>query len=54
MPSGQYCQGDNEQIVHQPGEGEALTRRSGASAARLLFQNEAERVAVEDWEPSKS
>lgn len=47
----QYRQGDNAQIVRQPGEGEALAPRPGASAARLLFQDEAERVTVEDWQP---
>lgn len=47
----QYREGDKVQIVRQPGEGEALTPRSGASTARLLFQDEAERVAVEDWQP---
>lgn len=47
----QYRAGDKAQIVRQPGEGEALTPRPGASATRLLFQDEAERVVVEDWQP---
>lgn len=45
----QYRQGDGVQIVRQPGEGEAITPRPGAASARLLFQDEAERVTVEDW-----
>ena len=46
----QYREGDHAQIVCQPGEGEALVPRLGASATRLLFEGEAERVTVEDWQ----
>lgn len=47
----QYRAGDNLQVVRQPGEGETVAPRSGASAARLLFEDAAERVTVEDWQP---
>ncbi|KGB83682.1 cupin [Rhodovulum sp. NI22] len=47
----QYRQGDEAQIVRQPGEGEPAPVRSGASAARLLFDDGAERVSLEEWRP---
>ncbi len=47
----QFREGDDVQIVRQPGEGEAIPPRPGATAARLLFEDAAERVAVEDWQP---
>jgi quercetin dioxygenase-like cupin family protein len=46
----QFRQGDETQIVRQPGEGDALPLRDGALAARLLFQNDAEEVRIEEWE----
>lgn len=45
----QHRRGDDAQIVRRPGEGQALPPRPGASAARLLFQDAAERVSIEDW-----
>ncbi len=45
----QYRGGDSAQMVRRPGEGEPLAPRPGASASRLLFQDAAERVTVEDW-----
>jgi hypothetical protein len=45
----QHRRGDDAQIVRRPGEGRALPPRPGASAARLLFQDAAERVWIEDW-----
>ena len=47
----QYREGDTAQIVRQPGEGERLALREGASAARLLFEDAAERVSIEEWRP---
>lgn len=47
----QYRAGDNLQVVRQPGEGDPVAPRPGASAARLLFEDAAERVAVEGWQP---
>lgn len=45
----QHRRGDDSQIVRRPGEGQALTPRPGVAAARLLFQDAAERVWIEDW-----
>lgn len=50
----QYREGDTAQIVRQPGEGEPLPPRAGASAARLLFEDAGERVSIEDWRPGAS
>lgn len=50
----QYREGDDAQIVRQPGEGEAGPLRQGASAARVLFEDGAERVSIEDWRPGAS
>lgn len=46
----QFREGDDVQIVRQPGEGEDLPPRDGAISARLLFQDEAERVSLERWQ----
>lgn len=45
----QFRQGDAAQIVRQPGEGAVLPVRDGVTAARLLFDDGAERVVLEDW-----
>jgi quercetin dioxygenase-like cupin family protein len=47
----QFREGDYAQIVRQPGEGELLKPRDGVSAARLLFEDQAERVVLETWTP---
>lgn len=47
----QFREGDHAQLVHRPGEGEAAPLRDGATAARLLFDDGAERVLIEDWAP---
>jgi anti-sigma factor ChrR (cupin superfamily) len=47
----QYREGDNVQIVRKPGDGEATPLREGASAARVLFEDAAEQVSIEDWRP---
>lgn len=45
----QFRDGDNAQIVRQPGGGQAAPLRDGAIAARILFEDSAERVCIEDW-----
>jgi len=50
----QYRQGDAAQIVRQPGEGEAASPRTGATTARVLFDDGVERVSIEDWQPGAS
>ena len=47
----QYRVGDDAQIVRHSGEGTEAKTRKGASSARLLFADEAERVLVEEWSP---
>ena len=46
----QFREGDDRQIVRQPGEGEPAPLRDGAISARTLFDDGAERVAIEDWQ----
>ncbi len=50
----QFRSGDYIQINLQPGEGSSLPLRPGAQAARLLFEDKAERVWVEEWRPDAS
>ncbi|WP_067224239.1 cupin domain-containing protein [Stappia indica] len=45
----QFRGSDTAQIVHRPGEGEAVAPRNGATSARLLFADAAEKVLIEDW-----
>ncbi|WP_134682383.1 cupin domain-containing protein [Paracoccus ravus] len=45
----QYREGDAAQVVRQPGEGAAAPLRAGARAARVLFDDGAERVLLEEW-----
>lgn len=47
----QFRAGDTAQIVTQLGEGVAAALRDGADAARLLFDDAAEREMVETWRP---
>ena len=47
----QYRKGDTAQIVRQPGQGDAAPLRPGAVSAQTLFDDGAERVALEDWQP---
>lgn len=47
----QYRSGDDVQINRQPGEGPVLSARPGTKASRLLFEDAAERVWIEDWKP---
>lgn len=46
----QFREGDQTQIVRQPGEGDTLETRNGALSARLLFRDEAEEVRIEEWQ----
>ncbi|CDX57691.1 Anti-ECFsigma factor ChrR [Mesorhizobium plurifarium] len=48
----QFREGDDAQIVRQPGDGEAALLRQGAEAARVLFDDGKERVSIEDWHPA--
>ncbi|MDK1376526.1 MULTISPECIES: cupin domain-containing protein [unclassified Sinorhizobium] len=48
----QYREGDDTQIVRQPGEGEAALPREGAEAVRVLFDDGKERVSIERWRPN--
>lgn len=48
----QHRRGDRQQILRQPGEGDPLPPRPNASAARRLFQDEAETVTIETWPPA--
>lgn len=50
----QYRDGDHTQIVRQPDEGDAAPLRDGATSARILFEDSAERVLLEEWEPGAS
>ena len=50
----QYRAGDAAQLVRRPGEGEAAPLRPGATGARVLFDDGAERVTLEDWAPGAS
>lgn len=45
----QFRDGDDTQIVRQPGDGKPAPLRDGVIAARTLFADGAERVAIEDW-----
>jgi quercetin dioxygenase-like cupin family protein len=45
----QFREGDAAQIVRRPGEGQTAPRRDGAVAARILFEDPAEKVCIEDW-----
>lgn len=47
----QFRQGDGTQVVRQPGEGAAAPLRAGVPAGRVLFDDGAERVVIEDWAP---
>jgi quercetin dioxygenase-like cupin family protein len=50
----QYRDGDHIQIVRQPGEGEHVEPRAGASAATVLFDDGHEEVRLEDWKANET
>ncbi|WP_046866261.1 cupin domain-containing protein [Microvirga massiliensis] len=45
----QFRNGDDVQIVRQPGKGRKITPRPGAAAATVLFEDSNEEVRLEDW-----
>lgn len=45
----QFRDGDDVQVVRQPGEGGNVTPRPGAIAATVLFDDGHEEVRLEDW-----
>jgi len=45
----QYREGDQAQIVRQPGEGQKIEPRPGAGSATVLFDDGHEDVRLEDW-----
>jgi quercetin dioxygenase-like cupin family protein len=45
----QFRDGDQAQIVCQPGEGQAIEPRPGAASATVLFNDGHEEVRLEDW-----
>lgn len=45
----QFREGDNEQIVRRPGEGDRAIPRDGASEALVLFDDGHEEVRLETW-----
>ncbi|MEI4485222.1 cupin domain-containing protein [Frigidibacter sp. MR17.14] len=48
----QHRAGDGAQIVRRPGEGDALAPRPGVAEAIRLFEDGAERVVLETWQPA--
>jgi len=48
----QFREGDHAQIVRQPGEGGTTALRDGATSVRVLFDDGAEHVTLEDWRPN--
>lgn len=50
----QFRNGDQTQIVLQPGEGQQATPRTGASAATILFDDGREEVRLEDWQAGET
>ncbi|MBM3606473.1 MAG: cupin [Alphaproteobacteria bacterium] len=47
----QFRESDRVQVVRQPGEGERVRPREGAALARILFDDGAEQVRLEAWQP---
>lgn len=47
----QFREGDSTQIVRQPGQGDHAPVREGAASARILFDDGAEQVRLEKWQP---
>jgi quercetin dioxygenase-like cupin family protein len=50
----QFRDSDSMQIVRQPGEGDHAPVREGAASARILFDDGAEQVRLETWQPAAS
>ena len=45
----QFREGDDVQVVRQPGEGRTVDPRPGATAAMVLFDDGREEVRLEEW-----
>jgi hypothetical protein len=50
----QFRDGDQTQIVRQPGAGDEASPRKGATSATVLFDDGQERVGLEDWAASET
>jgi anti-sigma factor ChrR (cupin superfamily) len=50
----QFRDGDQIQIVRQPGEGHSVELRPGAASATVLFDDGHEDVRLEEWAPGKA
>ncbi|MGX1108452.1 MULTISPECIES: cupin domain-containing protein [Bradyrhizobium] len=49
----QFRDEDRTQVVRQPGEGQQLAPRPGASSVSVLFDDGHEEVRLEDWRPGE-
>src|SRR5215472_9857593 len=47
----QFRSDDQAPTVRQPGEGQQVSPRAGAAAAKILFDDGHEEVRLEDWQP---
>ncbi|MCA1395827.1 cupin domain-containing protein [Bradyrhizobium sp. BRP56] len=50
----QFRDEDWTQVVRQPGEGQQIAPRPGASSVSLLFKDGDEEVRLEDWRPGET
>ncbi|MCA6100844.1 cupin domain-containing protein [Bradyrhizobium australafricanum] len=49
----QFRDEDRTQVVRQPGEGQQVAPRPGASSVSILFKDGHEQVRLEDWRPGE-
>lgn len=49
----QFRDEDRTQVVRQPGEGQQVAPRPGASSVSVLFDDGHEEVRLEDWQPGE-
>ncbi|MCC8971293.1 cupin domain-containing protein [Bradyrhizobium brasilense] len=49
----QFRDEDRTQVVRQPGEGQQVAPRPGASSVSILFKDGDEEVRLEDWRPGE-
>ena len=50
----QFRDEDRTQVVRQPGEGQQVAPRPGASSVSVLFDDRHEEVRLEDWRPGEA
>ncbi|MCP3414424.1 cupin domain-containing protein [Bradyrhizobium brasilense] len=50
----QFRDEDRTQVVRQPGEGQQVAPRPGASSVSILFKDGDEEVRLEDWRPGET